>query len=153
MTSLEALREMTRGVFPTQLARAGLGPVLSAHLTRWGRGTLVVDDSATEARFAERVEAAAYFCFAEGVRDFAPPVELVLCRDGGDLVLTMTGRADGDSATQRMRDRVGDAGWVGPAQRCRRPRGHRRGDPVDRTDPAEPVTGYAAAVPAASRVP
>jgi hypothetical protein len=52
------------------------------------------------------VEAAAYFCFAEGVRDFVPPVEILLCRDGGDLVLTMTGHADGDGATQRMRDRV-----------------------------------------------
>ena len=45
VTSLEALREMTRGVYPTQLARAGLGPALSSHLTRWGRGTLVVDVS------------------------------------------------------------------------------------------------------------
>ena len=144
---------MTRGVYPTQLARAGLGPALSSHLTRWGRGTLVVDDSVAEARFAGRVEAAAYFCFAEGIRDFAPPVELVLCRDGGDLVLTMTGRADGDGATQRMRDRVETLG------------GSVRRSAVVSTDdigtatrltvriPAEPVAAYPAAVPAASRVP
>ena len=148
--SLEALREMTRGVYPTQLARAGLGPALSSHLTRWGRGTLVVDDSAAGARFAGRVEAAAYFCFAEGVRDFAPPVEILLCRDGGDLVLTMTGQADGDAATQRMRDRVETLG--GSVLRARVP----GGTPVTRLTvrvPAEPVAGYPAAVPAAGPVP
>ena len=141
---------MTRGVYPTQLARAGLGPALSSHLTRWGRGTLVVDDSVAGARFAGRVEAAAYFCFAEGVRDFAPPVEIVLRRDGGDLVLTMTGHADGDGATQRMRDRVETLG--GSVLRS----SVARDTPTTRLTvrvPAEPVAGYPAAVPAAGPVP
>jgi hypothetical protein len=154
VTSLEALREMTRGVYPTQLARAGLGPVLSAHLTRWGRGTLVVDDSAAEARFAGRVEATAYFCFAEGVRDFAPPVEIVLGRDCGDLVLTMTGHADGDGATQRMRDRVETLG--GSVRRSAVADGTDNTDGLTRLTvriPAEPVAGYPAAVPAAGPVP
>jgi signal transduction histidine kinase len=149
VTSLEALREMTRGVYPTQLARAGLGPALSSHLTRWGRGTLVVEDSAADARFAGRVEAAAYFCFAEGVRDFAPPVELVLRRDGGDLVLTMTGRADGDAVIERMRDRVETLG--GSVRRSAAAAGSATRLTV--RIPAEPVVGYPAAVPAASRVP
>jgi MFS family permease len=147
VVSLEALREMTRGVYPTQLARAGLGPALSAHLTRWGRGTLVVDDSAADARFAGQVEATAYFCVAEGVRDFAPPVEIVLGRDCGDLVLTMTGHADGDGATQRMRDRVETLG--GSVLR-------EASDALTRLTvriPAEPVAGYPAAVHAAGPVP
>ena len=150
MTSLEALREMTRGVYPTQLARAGLGPALSSHLTRWGRGTLVVDDSAAGARFAGRVEAAAYFCVAEGVRDFAPPVEILLCRDSGDLLLTMTGHAAGDGATQRMRDRVETLG--GSVLRTSVPVAPATTRLTVRV-PAEPAAGYPAAVPAAGPVP
>jgi MFS family permease len=150
VTSLEALREMTRGVYPTQLARAGLGPALSSHLTRWGRGTLVVDDSAAGERFAGRVEAAAYFCFAEGVRDFAPPVEILLCRDGGDLVLTMTGHADGDGATRRMRDRVETLG--GSVLRSS-VTGSTAATRLTVRVPAEPVAAYPAAVPAAGPVP
>ena len=114
---------------------------------------MVVDDSIAEARFAGRVEAAAYFCFAEGSRDFAPPVELVLCRDGGDLVLTMTGHADSDGATQRMRDRVET---LGGSVRRSAVAGLAATDSATRLTiriPAEPVEGYPAAVPAASRVP
>jgi signal transduction histidine kinase len=147
VTSLEALREMTRGVYPTQLARSGLGPALTSHLARWGRGTLVVEDGAAEARFPSRVEATAYFCVAEGVRDFAPPVEIVLGRDCGDLVLTMTGHADGDGATQRMRDRVETLGGSVVREAAH---------PLIRLTvriPAEPVAGYPAAVAAAGPVP
>jgi hypothetical protein len=153
VTSLEALREMTRGVYPTQLARAGLGPALSSHLTRWGRGTLVVDDSVAGARFAGRVEAAAYFCFAEGVRDFAPPVEILLRRDGGDLVLTMTGHADGDGATQRMRDRVETLGGSVLRAGIDGIEGAGATTRLTVRVPAEPVAGYPAAVPAAGPVP
>jgi hypothetical protein len=94
---LEALREITRGVYPAQLARSGLGIALSAHLTRWGRGSLEVD---------ARVEAAAYFCFAEGVRDFAPPVDVTLGVSDDHLVLTLRGSASSDGGLQRMRDRL-----------------------------------------------
>lgn len=102
---LEALREITRGVYPAQLARSGLGPALSSHLTRWGRGTLEVGAAAGQ-RFDGRVEAATYFCFAEGVRDFAPPVDVTLDLVDGDLVLTLSGTASSDGGLQRMRDRV-----------------------------------------------
>ena len=84
------------------------------------------------------------------MRDFAPPVEILLCRDGDDLVLTMTGHADGDGATQRMRDRVETLG--GSVLRVSVP----GGTPVTRLTvrvPAEPVAGYPAAVPAAGPVP
>jgi hypothetical protein len=113
---------------------------------------LVVDENAAGARFAGRVEAAAYFCFAEGVRDFAPPVEIVLRRDGGDLVLTMTGRADGEGATQRMQDRVETLGGSVLRSSVDDLAG------IDTTTlltvrvPAEPVAGYPAAVPAAGPV-
>ena len=68
--ALEALREITRGVFPAQLTRSGLPTALGSHLAR-ARSTarLVVEDSAVGRRFDPRVEAAAYFCAAEATRD------------------------------------------------------------------------------------
>ena len=65
-TALEALRELSRGVFPTQLARSGLEPALRSQLSRNGPGaTLEVDPSASGRRFSPRVESAVYFCCAE----------------------------------------------------------------------------------------
>ena len=62
-TALEALRELTRGVFPTQLARAGLEPALRSFLARSGLARpCTVDQSAAGRRFSARVEAAVYFC-------------------------------------------------------------------------------------------
>ena len=68
-TALEALRELTRGVFPTQLARAGIEPALRSFLARSGlASTLQVDPSAAERRFSARAEAAVYFGAAEVAR-------------------------------------------------------------------------------------
>jgi len=65
-------------------------------------------------------------------------------------VLTMTGHADGDGATQRMRDRVETlggsvlrAGVTGSTATTR----------LTVRVPAEPAAGYPAAVHAAGRVP
>jgi hypothetical protein len=52
---LEALRELTRGVFPAQLARGGLQAALRSF-------PLSVDPALSEHRFPARVEAAVYFC-------------------------------------------------------------------------------------------
>jgi hypothetical protein len=53
--SLEHLRQLTRGVFPTQLARAGVEAALRAF-------PLTVDPALAGKRFPARVEAAVYFC-------------------------------------------------------------------------------------------
>ena len=54
-TALEALREITRGVFPAQLSRSGLPTALAALVARTGeQGRLVVDDSAAGRRFPPR---------------------------------------------------------------------------------------------------
>ena len=83
-TALEALRDLTRGVFPTQLARSGIEPALRSFLGRSGcPAHLLVDPSVAGGRFAPRVEAAVYFCSVEAVRT-APEVtviELALDRD------------------------------------------------------------------------
>lgn len=64
-SALEALREITMGVFPAQLARSGLPTALASLLARTGStGRLVVGDSAVGRRFDPRVDAAAYFCVA-----------------------------------------------------------------------------------------
>src|SRR5204862_38714 len=65
---LDALRELTRGIFPTILTRSGLGPALSAYVARLGRsGVLDVDASVAGQRFPARTEAAAYFCCTRAV--------------------------------------------------------------------------------------
>ena len=83
-TALEALRDLTRGVFPTQLARSGIEPALRSFLGRSGcPAHLLVEPSVAGERFAPRVEAAVYFCCVEAVRT-APEVtviELALDRD------------------------------------------------------------------------
>ena len=71
--ALDQLRTLTRGIFPTTLARSGIGPALASHFAGAGDGTsLHVDDSAADRRFPSRVETAAYFCCtraADGGRD------------------------------------------------------------------------------------
>ena len=110
-TALEALREITRGVFPAQLARSGLPPALSSLLARHGAtGQLVVEDSAVGRRFDSHIEAAAYFCVAEATRDFGDPVLVVLSAPGGQLQLVVSGSDRGSLPLRHMRDRVEAAG-------------------------------------------
>jgi signal transduction histidine kinase len=66
--ALDALRELTRGIFPTILTRSGLGPALSAYVARLGRSAVLdVDASVTGRRFPAPTEAAAYFCCTQAV--------------------------------------------------------------------------------------
>lgn len=107
--ALEALREITRGVFPAQLSRAGLEPALSSLLARNGAGRLVVAGPQRR-RHDERVEAAAYFCVAEAVRDVTPPLEVVLSDDGDELRLVVRGCDSGHLSVAHIRDRVESVG-------------------------------------------
>ena len=78
-TALGALREITRGVFPAQLARSGLPIALGSLLARTASPShLVVEEDAVGRRFDPRVEAAAYFCAAESARDLGGPVGVVM---------------------------------------------------------------------------
>ncbi|MEN3266240.1 hypothetical protein [Pseudonocardia sp.] len=110
-TALEALREITRGVFPAQLARSGLPTALGSLLARAGStGRLVVEDSAVGRRFDPWVEAAAYFCVAEATRDFGDPVVVVLTARGDQLQLVVSGSDRGGLPLGHIRDRVEAAG-------------------------------------------
>jgi hypothetical protein len=106
-TALEALREITRGVFPAQLVRSGLPMALTSLLARTGRARrLVVTDLATDRRFDPRVEAAAYFCVVEAVHDLGEPVVVVLDARADQLQLSVSGADRGGLPVDEMRDRV-----------------------------------------------
>lgn len=71
--ALDSLRELTHGIFPTMLARAGLGPALASHASRPGRAVeLKTAESAQGRRFSDRTEAAAYFCCVAACPDASP---------------------------------------------------------------------------------
>ena len=110
-TALEGLREITRGVFPAQLARSGLPTALGSHLAR-ARSTarLVVEGSAVGQRFDPRLEAAAYFCAAEATRALTDPVEVVLSAPDNQLQLVVSGSGRDGLPLSHMRDRVEAAG-------------------------------------------
>lgn len=109
--ALASLREITRGVFPAQLARAGLPTALGSLLARdGGAGRLVVTGSADGRRFDPRLEAAAYFCAAEASRAFGDTIAVALSSPDAQLRLVLTGRARGRLPLGQMRDRVEAAG-------------------------------------------
>jgi hypothetical protein len=109
--ALEALREITRGVFPAQLVRAGLGAALASYLGRAGSlGHVAVDPTAVARRFDPRVEAAAYFCVAEAVQSLQSPIEVDVAAPDAQLVLQVRGRPNGALAMTQIRDRIEAAG-------------------------------------------
>jgi signal transduction histidine kinase len=109
--ALEALREITRGVFPAQLARAGLPAALASLLARTGRTQrLVVEKAASGRRFDPRIEAAAYFCVAEAARDLEDPVAVAMTVHDDRLSLVVSGNDGGELPLGHMRDRVEAAG-------------------------------------------
>jgi GAF domain-containing protein len=103
--ALEALREITRGVFPAQLARSGLHPALLSLFARsGGPARLVVEESAS-GRFDPGVEAAAYFCVLESMNHGSAVSVVVEVRD--DVLRVELVGVEGDgSALGHMRDRV-----------------------------------------------
>lgn len=109
-TALEALREITRSVFPAQLARSGLPPALGSLLAR-ARSTarLVVEDSAVGRRFDPQLEAATYFCAAEAARNLTDTV-MVLSASDDHLQLAIRGSVRDGLPLSHMHDRVEAAG-------------------------------------------
>jgi signal transduction histidine kinase len=109
--ALEALREITRGVFPAQLVRGGLGAALRSYLGRTeSEGRLDLHESAAERRFDPVVEAAAYFCVTEAAQGLEMPVEVAAAAPNGQLELRVRGRSRGVLALAHIRDRVEAAG-------------------------------------------
>jgi GAF domain-containing protein len=107
-SALESLRELTRGVFPTQLARAGLEPALRSLATRATTPLrLTIDPVLAGRRFSARVEAAAYFCCAAAARGGAS-IELFPAGDELMVVISLDSQLSVD--LQPLVDRVEAAG-------------------------------------------
>src|SRR4051794_35524285 len=104
--ALESLREITRGVYPAQLGRTGLEPALRSLLARRGDTTLTIVGNSELPRSDARLEAAAYFCVAEAMRNLGGPVEVSLARQAEDVRVLIDGQADGDLPLANMRDRA-----------------------------------------------
>jgi signal transduction histidine kinase len=110
-SALEALREITRGIFPAQLARSGLPTALGSLLARSGSaGRLEVEKSAIGQRFDPRMETAAYFCVAEAARELEDHVLVRLTAHDRQLRLVVSGKDRGGLPLRHMRDRVEAAG-------------------------------------------
>ncbi len=109
--AVAALRDITRGVFPAQLARSGLPIALGSLLARTdSTGRLVLDDFATGRRFDAAVEAAAYFCVAEVTSGLGDPVVVTLTVRDDQLRLVVRANGRGGLTLDQVRDRVEAAG-------------------------------------------
>jgi hypothetical protein len=106
---LEALRALTRGVFPAQLTRRGLAITLAAHLRQVDAGHELELRLDPTVRFRPEVEAAAYFCAVELVRHLSGPVRLSLGADDRELELVLESSGSGgplEDGTRHLVDRV-----------------------------------------------
>jgi hypothetical protein len=93
--AVESLRELTRGIYPTNLTRSGLGPVLPSRAAAMRRADAVrIDPAVAAARFPDHVEAAAYYCCVAVLEHPGGEVSMTL-GDGHELVLVVRG-VDGD---------------------------------------------------------
>ena len=115
--ALEALRDLSRGVFPAQLARSGLEPALRSMLGRVaGAPTLTLDGVAGH-RFAPRVEAALYLCCVVATRSGGAVSSLQLGLVGGDVHLRIE-EVDPERLDLRaITDRLGAAGGSASLER------------------------------------
>ncbi|WP_322937459.1 hypothetical protein [Nocardioides bizhenqiangii] len=103
--ALEALRELTRGVFPTQLARVGIAPTLRTFLARADPApTLNIVEPVASRRFPDRVETAVYFSSVEATRLGA--ASIALRAEGDDLVVEIEGLAAREVDLRAVVDRV-----------------------------------------------
>jgi signal transduction histidine kinase len=106
--ALEALREITRGVFPAQLERSGLQPALVSLVAHSAERVRLEVDTSALGRWDPSVEAAAYFCVVESLNQGAVAVAVEV-RD--DALRVMVTGVHGDGSTLgHMRDRVEAAG-------------------------------------------
>jgi hypothetical protein len=146
--ALEALQGLTRGIFPTLLTRAGLGPSLSSYFARTGHpDVLTLHESAQHRRFSARVEAAAYFCCLRAVgdaTDVRKPTRVSISVAADVLGIDVQGAALETIDTAAMLDRVGAcAGSLAIDQDVLRVRLPLEADPADTADDQRAATAAA----------
>jgi len=109
--ALEALRELTRGIYPTLLTRSGLAAALAAFADRRGVAAgVTVDPAVTATRYSERVEAAAYFCCLEALAHQRPATSVTVDQVDDRLVVAIRGSHVEGLDRLGMFDRVEAAG-------------------------------------------
>jgi len=105
--ALEALRELTRGIYPTLLTRSGLAAALTAFADRRGlTGRVRVDPGVAASRYSERVEAAAYFCCLEALARVRPAASVTVDQVSDRLLVTIRGSQVEGLDRLGMSDRV-----------------------------------------------
>ncbi|MBA2955893.1 hypothetical protein GON03_16275 [Nocardioides sp. MAH-18] len=109
-TALESLRDLSRGVFPTQLARSGLEPALRSMLARTAGAPRLTVDGVAGSRFSPRVEAALYFCCVEATRAGGDVSSLQLWLEDADVHLRIERVDPRGLDLQAITDRLGAAG-------------------------------------------
>ncbi len=120
--ALEALRELTRGIYSTHLAQFGLASAISAHVRRARNGsTLSTDDALRERRFSSQIEFAAYFCYLTASSELRAPVAVDLGLRHDFLVTTLRAEPSPPPDLVHLRDRLdplgGDVAWTQAAAR------------------------------------
>jgi signal transduction histidine kinase len=105
--ALESLRELSHGVFPSQLARAGLEPSLRSYLRRRGHGSsLEIAPDVLGLRFAARVEAAVYFAVTRAEGTGPGRGAVILALDENELHCTVIDAVPDVLDLHGIRDRV-----------------------------------------------
>lgn len=121
--ALAALRDIARGVFPPLLARKGLAAALRLYAARsGGRVSLFVSAPAQVGGFPPNLEAVAYFCAVETVRELGGSALVALDREDSRLVLTVTAVDLVDTLSdggQGVIDRV--LAWGGTVEQLKAP--------------------------------
>lgn len=107
-TALESLRDLSRGVFPSQLARAGLEPALRSLLARTDGALTLSLDGVGGQRFSARVEAALWYSCVEATRAGGSTLRLRL--DGSEVRLRVEAVDPLGLDLEAITDRLGAAG-------------------------------------------
>jgi signal transduction histidine kinase len=122
--TLEALRDLARGIYPPLLVDKGLIVALEAHIRKMGLDVdLEVGEQLIDARFARSVETSCYFCLRETLDNIArhaagAPAGVILQLEKGRLVFKVrdegpgfdVGRLRSEGGLQAMKDRVAASG-------------------------------------------
>ncbi|MDQ3619071.1 MAG: hypothetical protein M3391_02955, partial [Actinomycetota bacterium] len=105
--TLDALRDLARGIFPPLLADKGIASALEAHIRKHELDVVLsVDESVSGARFEERVEIAVYFCCLEALSARRDGTTISLVARDGSVEMSCTAVMLDGARLESIRDRV-----------------------------------------------
>jgi signal transduction histidine kinase len=104
--TLDALRELARGIYPPLLADKGVVAALGAHIRKHELPVVLRADGLGNQRLDESIENAVYFCSVEALRDASRDQVLSLRRTRTELTVQLGPTEIGVDALEAMDDRV-----------------------------------------------